>query len=61
LLLLLALFDELLPTQVPFFLSANTLSPLVEGLGELEFLTELEDLPPEALADGLLVFTNLSL
>jgi hypothetical protein len=51
-------FEEVLPTQVPFFLSAKTLSPLV---GELEFLTELEDLPLETLADGLLVLTNLSL
>jgi hypothetical protein len=59
-LLLLALFEELLPTQVPFFLSANTLSPFALPVFP-EFLTELEVLPLEAEAAGLLVFTNLSL
>ncbi len=52
--LLFELLPEVFPTQVPFFLSAKTLSPFAEPVFP-EFLTLLEVLPLEALAAGLLV------
>jgi hypothetical protein len=58
---LLALLEDVFPTQFPFFLSANTLSPFeLFALLEL-FLAMLDVLPLEAEATGLLLFTNRSL